>query len=195
MVEKITHDNVALFSKRTAANRRNARLSTGPKTQQGKSRSRRNAVKHGILASALLITEGKGAENPAEFHELLRGLHRDLTPTGALEKMLVEKIAVCWWRQQRALSCEAGLVRRAFAPDPGLQLEESLGFGHQSRELAVIKDQLRLPLGADLDRILRYETTIQREFAYAINQLERMQRARKGKHVPAPVSVQVSSDQ
>ena len=28
-----------------------------------------------------------------------------------------------------------------------------------------------------------------------MNQLERMQRARKGEHVPAPVSVQISSDQ
>jgi hypothetical protein len=33
------------------------------------------------------------------------------------------------------------------------------------------------------------------QLVYAINQLERMQRARKEEHVPAPVSVQVSSDQ
>ena len=85
---------------------------------------------------------------------------RDLVPVGALEEMLVENIAVCWWRQKRALRCEAGLVRRAFAPDPGRQLEESLGremvLG-PSPELAAIKDHLSLPLGADLDRILRYE--------------------------------------
>jgi hypothetical protein len=42
---------------------------------------------------------------------------------------------------------------------------------------------------------LRYETTNKRRLVYAINQLERLQRARKGEHVPAPVSVQVSSDQ
>jgi len=29
--------------------------------------------------------------------------------------MLVEKIAVCWWRQKRALHCEAGMVRKQFA--------------------------------------------------------------------------------
>jgi len=100
---------------------------------------------------------------------------RDLAPVGVLEEMLVENIAVCWWRQKRALRCEAGLVRRAFAPDPGRQLEESLGremvFG-PSPELAAIKDHLSLPLGADLDRILCYETTIQGQLAYAINQLE-----------------------
>lgn len=64
-----------------------------------------------------------------------------------------------------------------------------------SPELAAIKDHLSLPLGADLDRILRYETTIQCQLVYAINQLERLQRIGKGEHVPAPVSVQLSSDQ
>jgi len=64
-----------------------------------------------------------------------------------------------------------------------------------SPELAAIKDHLSLPLGADLDRILRYETSINRQLVYAIKQLERLQLARKGEHVPAPVSVQVSSDQ
>ena len=45
------------------------------------------------------------------------------------------------------------------------------------------------------DRILRCEPTIQRQLVYAINQLERLQRARKGEQVPALVSVQFSSDQ
>ena len=185
-------------SKKAAANRRNAQLSTGAKTKEGKNRSRRNALRHGILASALLVTEGEGAEDRAEFDELLGGLCRDLAPVGTLEEMLVEKIAVSWWRQKRALRCEAGLVKRAFVPDPGRQLEESFSRGAglgPNPELAAIKDHLSVPLGADLDRILRYETTIQRQLVYAINQLERLQRARKGEHVPAPVSVQLSSDQ
>ena len=113
-MEKNAHHKLASLSRRTAANRRNAQLSTGPKTEEGNSRSRRNALKHGILASALLITQGEGAEDRAEFDELLGGLHRDLAPVGTLEEMLVEKIAVCWWRQKRALRCEAGLVRREF---------------------------------------------------------------------------------
>jgi hypothetical protein len=42
---------------------------------------------------------------------------------------------------------------------------------------------------------LVYETSIQRQLAYAINQLERLQRTRKGETMPAPMSVQLSSDQ
>ena len=196
MVEQNAPDNVISLSKRAVANRRNAQRSTGPSTEEGKSRSRRNALKHDVLASALLITEGEGAEDPAEFDELLGGLRRDLAPVGTLEEMLIEKIAVCWWRQKRVLRCEAGLVRRAFLPDPGRQVKECLssaiGLGPHP-ELAAIKDHLSLPLSADLDRILRYETTIQRQLVYAISQLERLQRARKGEHVPAPVSVRLSS--
>jgi len=101
--------------------------------------------------------------------------------------------------QKRVLSYEAGLVRRAFLPNLNDQLLQSWwvteGPFVPTPELAAIKDHLRLPLSDDVDRILRYETTIQRQLVYAINQLERMQRARKGEHVPAPVSVQVSSDQ
>ena len=94
-------DNVDTLSKRAAANRRNAQLSTGPKTEQGKDQSRRNALKHGILAEALLTTGGQGAEDPAEFDKLLFNLHTDLVPVGALEQMLVEKIAICHWRENQ----------------------------------------------------------------------------------------------
>jgi hypothetical protein len=189
IVDENTHDNVPSLSKRSVANRRNAQLFTGPRTEEGKGRSRRNALKHGILSRALLVLEGKGAEDPAEFNDLLEDLRSDHAPVGAAEEMLVEKIAVCWWRQKRALRCEAGLIRRGFTSEL-TDLEAAL---HPER--TAITDHLSLPLGADLDRILRYETTIQRQLVYVLNQLERLQRARKGEHVPAPVSVHLSSDQ
>jgi hypothetical protein len=188
-VDENNHNDVVLLSKRTAANRRNAQLSTGPRTEKGKIHSRRNALKHGILASALLITEGEGAEDPAEWDELLGALSRDLAPVGALEEILVEKIAKCYWRERRALRCEAGLIRRSYVRD-SIELEEIM-----NSQRAAITDHLSLPLGGRLDGILRYDTTNQRQLVYAINQLERLQRASKGEHVPARVSVQVSSDQ
>ena len=169
------------INKKAAANRGNAQLSTGPKTDEGKSRSRRNALKHGILASALLVKSINGTEDQAQFDGLLSSLCRDLSPVGILEEMLVEKIAVCWWRQKRALRREAVVIKG------------TMGSGHF--ELGYFEDPVSVPFGAELDRILRYETSINRQWAYAINQLERLQRARKGEHVPAPVSVQVSRDE
>jgi hypothetical protein len=173
-----------------AANRRNGQKSKGPKTQMGKSRSRTNAIKHGILAGALLIKEGTGADDAAEFEGVLDSLHADLEPIGALEMMLVEKIAVCLWRQKRALRCEAGFIRRSFIPGASVLTDVFRAGADPERD--AIKDHLYLPLNTELDRILRYETAIQRQLVYAINQLERMQRARKGDLVPAPLSVQLS---
>jgi hypothetical protein len=99
------------------------------------------------------------------------GFYTDLIPVGTLEEMLVETIAICYWREGRALRCEAGQIRE-------------------------MGNNYMLYNGGHLAQsILRYETTIQRQLTYTLSQLERLQRARKGEHVPAPISVQVSSDQ
>ena len=189
--------NKTVTDKKLAANRSNALRSSGPKSERGKNHSRRNSLKHGVLAAALLIKAGDGAEVAAEFNELLAALDRDLKPVGQLEGMMVEKIAVCWWRQKRAVRCEAGLIRRSFFPDPARRLEEALSQGiglgpNPDRE--GITEHLNLPLGADLDRILRYETTIQRQLVFAINELERLQRVRQGEALPAPLRIQVSGE-
>jgi hypothetical protein len=39
---------------RISANRSNAQKSTGPRTEEGKARSRANALKHGLYASAVV---------------------------------------------------------------------------------------------------------------------------------------------
>src|SRR5512135_3227395 len=93
-------------SKRLLANRQNATKSTGPRTLAGKLRSRRNAVKHGVLASKALIAFGQGAEDTAAYRKLLADLYRDFSPQGRMEEVLVEKIAVCIWKQGRFLATE-----------------------------------------------------------------------------------------
>ena len=71
--------------------------------------ARQNALRHGILRSELLIKDGMNTEGAEEFNELSVALQEDLVPEGALEGMFVEKIAVCYWRLQRILRCEAGM--------------------------------------------------------------------------------------
>jgi hypothetical protein len=46
-----------------AANRANARRSTGPKTNAGKALSRMNALRHGLTAHKLLVN----GESPQDF--------------------------------------------------------------------------------------------------------------------------------
>lgn len=91
--------------KQREANRRNAKASTGPKTAAGRSRSRMNALKHGLTASQITLYD----EDPAEFAEYHGGFDEALKPVGALEEFLVEQIACCGWRMQRARRKEAEL--------------------------------------------------------------------------------------
>jgi hypothetical protein len=50
-----------------------------------------------------------------------------------------------------------------------------------------------LPSDATMDKILRYETAIERQMFRAMNQLERLQRQRKGENVPPPLAVDIST--
>ncbi len=79
-----------------------ARKSGGPSTKQGKEKSRRNAVKHGIFAKVVLLN----TEPPAQFDNLLKGFRIDLQPKGTLEEVLVEKLAALMWRYRRMLVAE-----------------------------------------------------------------------------------------
>jgi len=98
--------------KQEQANARNAQLSTGPISTEGKAVVARNAVKHGIFAKDLVINAGDGREDELEYHELLAELKKDLTPVGRMEMMLVEKIAVNYWRLRRLVRYETGAIRK-----------------------------------------------------------------------------------
>jgi hypothetical protein len=98
--------------KKIDANRRNSLRSTGPKTRRGKGAVALNAVKHGLLAKQAVITRGDGAEDVEEFNDLLQGLRQDNQPVGMTEELLVEKIAICWWKLARALRHEMGQIRK-----------------------------------------------------------------------------------
>jgi hypothetical protein len=98
--------------RKLAANRKNALESTGPRTPEGKEKSRWNALEHGLLAQEAVIPYGPAQEDDAEMEHLLVALRDDLQPCGALEEILVEQIAVCYWRLRRVLRAENGEIRR-----------------------------------------------------------------------------------
>lgn len=98
--------------KQNEANKQNALVSTGPVTAEGKALVSQNAVKHGIFTRDLIITSGDGKENKQEYKELLEGLITSLNPSGQMECVLVEKIAVDFWRLRRVLRFESGSIRK-----------------------------------------------------------------------------------
>jgi hypothetical protein len=98
--------------RRIEANRRNAAHSTGPTTEQGKRTVARNAIKHGILAREVVITDGDGEESLKEFHDLVKQLYQCYEPIGIVEESLVQTIATCWWRKARVIRAENGEIRK-----------------------------------------------------------------------------------
>src|ERR1700739_997467 len=89
------------------ANRRNARLSTGPVTEDGKRRSRRNAVRHGLTAETV-IDALEDAEDYAAFQMAVAS---DYEAQSTVERELVLRLASLLWRLRRATAIETGLFK------------------------------------------------------------------------------------
>ena len=86
--------------KQIDANRRNAQLSTGPKTPE-----RKAAVKHGLSFFRTIVLR---EENRQEFEELLDAFRSECQPQGPPEQSLVFQLAATGWRLRRISRIEAG---------------------------------------------------------------------------------------
>jgi hypothetical protein len=96
---------------KVAANRRNARLSTGPKTLTGKRVSSQNSLRHGILAQQVLLA----SERASDLADLDGRLRAALHPADELESLLVDRVVSSAWRLRRALQAESADLERARA--------------------------------------------------------------------------------
>lgn len=94
-----------------AANRANARRSTGPKSEEGKRASRLNALRHELTAAALMPHE-----DPAEFAEFADQMRADLRPRGPLQELLAGRAITLAWKLLRAPAAEAEFWARRSAP-------------------------------------------------------------------------------
>ena len=89
------------------ANRRNATRSTGPTTEAGKHRSRRNAVRHGLCAETVVET----VEDIDDYRGFEAAVIADYDARTAVERELVLPLASLLWRLRRATAIETDLLR------------------------------------------------------------------------------------
>jgi hypothetical protein len=91
--------------RQTQANRRNASKSTGPRTEEGKQRSRGNALRHGLTAETVI-----GAlEDAEDYKEFEATITADYDAQSAVERELVLRLASLLWRLRRATTIDTGL--------------------------------------------------------------------------------------
>jgi hypothetical protein len=89
------------------ANRRNALRSTGPKTEDGKQRSRQNAVRHGLTAETLVVA----LEDIEDYQAFEAAIIADYDARTAVERELVLRLASLLWRIRRATAIETDLLQ------------------------------------------------------------------------------------
>ena len=87
------------------ANRENAQLSTGPKTEAGKARVSRNAFKHGFTSSRLFVR----SDEQEEFVIFESALYTGILPKGAPEDDLYARILHACWNLRRVRELEEDL--------------------------------------------------------------------------------------
>ena len=173
------------------ANGNNAKKSTGPRTEQGKARVAKNALKHGLLARDTVLP----GEDPADFDRQLSALEADIQPADSLEFELVRQIADAQWRMRRLTRLETGFLAAALA-DKRYRTEK-----YHPERLRPGYDGETLLLGsAMLDRtqafvhLARYDGHLSRRFFRAVKQLADLRRDERkarearssaGSHTPA----------
>lgn len=94
-------------AKQAAANRENAKRSTGPKTETGRAIAKLNAVKHGGLSLLPVLPEVEALD---EWEAHLAGTLASLVPVGHLETVLAERLVLLLWRMNRVARFEREMI-------------------------------------------------------------------------------------
>jgi hypothetical protein len=134
------------------ANRENAKLSTGPKSDAGKAAAALNNTRHGLAGAFRVLP----TESQPDFEELLATLRDEHQPNTFTETALVETMAQHHWLRKRALNLESS----CYDPATGQ-----------------IVDQKQLAL------LLRYQTTHERAFHKAMNDLLKLRAAKRKEQI------------
>jgi hypothetical protein len=101
--------------KKIAAARANGARSRGPVTPEGKARSSRNALRHGLRSQMV----GLPTESSEALHPLLDSYLRRLAPRSRTEQAIVGKLVLAESRHRRALMLEKEILDSAMSSVPG----------------------------------------------------------------------------
>ena len=168
---------------RSETARANGAKSRGPITAEGKEKSSRNAIKHGLTAGNGNIL--LDCEDPAQFDEVLDkllGIHEPATPA---EIDILEEMVAARWRIRRMMTIETGLLNaeilsqqsKSDNPDPTIHLASAFR--------SLIDDSRSLALAS------RYEARLQRLYDRSYKTLRELQQARRSEEPTPPSNIRI----
>jgi len=169
-----------------AANRSNAAKSTGPTTPEGKAASSQNALKHGLLSRHIILPDD-AAEQREEFDCLHNELIDEYRPVGPTHRLLVERLAVCYWRLQRVIRYESQSVADSRGNPMGAVAEQIF---NKMTGIQLPRPKVILPPRPHIDHLIRYETMIDRQLNKLLDRLDRLRKDRLSQ--PTPISASSS---
>ena len=158
--------------------RANGAKSRGPVTPEGRAKSARNSICHGLRAKSIVLP----TESEEEFQSLLDSYNDQFDPQTGVERELVEAMAGARWRLHRICAIETMLLnnemlRRKAQIDA--DFEEHSFIDVESIDRLTFTFQRLADGGQALALLLRYEGTLNRSHDRAFKQLHILQAARK----------------
>src|ERR1700680_573970 len=163
--------------------RANGAKSRGPTTAEGKEKSSRNSLKHGLTADSGNIL--LDCEDPDQFDEILNKLHTIHEPVTAAETDIVEEMVAARWRIRRMWTIETGLLNAEIVTQQSKSDTPDLTIHLASASRTLADDSRSLALAS------RYEARLQRLYDRAYKTLRELQQARKSEEPPPPHNIQL----
>ncbi len=155
---------------RLRANRNNAKKSTGPKTEEGKTRSALNATRHGILSQVIHLPE----EEMNSYHEFTEAYVASLNAVGMVETQLANSCADLQFRLHRLAAAEHNLFAIGH-DEQGNLWNPGQAESHTALTMAETLRQAANPLAL----LTLYESRLNRRFLQTLKQLRAIQSDRK----------------
>ena len=115
---------MSVSKRKLAANRANAKKSTGPSTTAGKETVSSNAVQHGLCGRFRVLP----CEDQSEYNDLVRRFMQAEQPADDVERELVAKMARHTWLSERAIRFqEACFLFQPATPEQQANERQSCG--------------------------------------------------------------------
>jgi hypothetical protein len=182
-------DSKPISEKRLAANRENAKRSTGPRTIEGKAASSRNAVKHGFRSSSFAVVRLEDLDEVEKFKADAVACYK---PVNAQELIAVERIAMSQQLIFRGARLDAGMFTSALndvldrTNNPLIPMDpDMVGDGdieitrQQNRNYCIAEGFRRIAKESNaIGLMLRYRAQAEREYRRAVEDFDRLKALR-----------------
>ena len=171
-----------LSEKQLAANRANAQLSSGPKSEIGKRRSSLNARRHNLTGQVTAMTQ----EDRIAHDAFAESLIKSMTPEGALELQLAQRIAADSWRLNRATAIEDNIFALGFTDHAG-----DIDVDHPELHAALTAARTFTREAKSIELLTLYEQRINRSLQKNLALLQQLQATRKAETAQAVKLLQI----